>query len=243
MAKTIHATEIKNTVGSNIRIVTETMPPFQYYNDDNLLTGLGTELVHKLLFETKQYNNIEVMPWARAYKIALTDPNTLIFAIARTPEREKLFHWVGDIDKQKIYYWGLKEKVSKKDFILNGASSFIVGASRNSNIEEYLKQREYKNIYPLVNEDHGLNMLFLNRIELFVESEVSIKYRAASLGYDSNQLVKLAEIPELNQQLCIALSLKTPLPTVKYFQNQYKKLKSEGTISKIQNKWASFLYN
>jgi hypothetical protein len=33
---------------------------------------------------------IEVIPWARGYKIAQSEPNILLFTAARTPEREEM---------------------------------------------------------------------------------------------------------------------------------------------------------
>ena len=38
---------------------------------------------------------IRVVPWARGYWEAQNKPRVMLFAMARTAEREKLFHWVG----------------------------------------------------------------------------------------------------------------------------------------------------
>src|ERR1035437_4785529 len=38
---------------------------------------------------------ISLYPWARAYDMALKEPNVLIFLIARTPAREQQFKWAG----------------------------------------------------------------------------------------------------------------------------------------------------
>ena len=38
---------------------------------------------------------IRLYPWARAYDMALKEPNVLIFLIARTSARETQFKWAG----------------------------------------------------------------------------------------------------------------------------------------------------
>lgn len=40
---------------------------------------------------------MELVPWARAYQSALTQPGSCAFSAARTPEREALFKWIGPV--------------------------------------------------------------------------------------------------------------------------------------------------
>ena len=40
---------------------------------------------------------ILVLPWARGYAMVQKEPNHMLFAMARTPERENQFKWVGPI--------------------------------------------------------------------------------------------------------------------------------------------------
>jgi hypothetical protein len=40
---------------------------------------------------------MEALPWARAYRVAKEQGNTIIFNIARTANREKQFKWIGKI--------------------------------------------------------------------------------------------------------------------------------------------------
>jgi polar amino acid transport system substrate-binding protein len=48
--------------------------------------------------------DFQVLPWARAYRIAATRPNTLIYSIART-SRENQFIWLGQIAyMQRVFY-------------------------------------------------------------------------------------------------------------------------------------------
>ncbi len=61
---------------------------------------------------------IELYPWARVYKTALKQENTLILPLARTQNRENLFKWARPVEKTnqtaphmflngslKIFFW------------------------------------------------------------------------------------------------------------------------------------------
>lgn len=86
-----------------LKIVTEYLKPYQIKNEDGSLGGYGTDIVQALLTLTNKKADIAVLPWARAYRMALNEPNVLIFSIARTPHRENLFQWIGTIKSHQIY--------------------------------------------------------------------------------------------------------------------------------------------
>ena len=65
----------------HITIVTEHLPPYNYLEDGEA-RGMSTEVVQAALDAAGHTYEIRFMPWARAYQIALTKPNTL-----RTEER------------------------------------------------------------------------------------------------------------------------------------------------------------
>lgn len=79
-----------------IRVVTENLAPYNMV-EGGQITGLSTEIVKAVLNNVGVSPRIEVLPWARAYDLALHSDSVLIYSIARTPQREHLFKWVGAI--------------------------------------------------------------------------------------------------------------------------------------------------
>lgn len=61
------------------------------------LTGQSVATVKEIQRRVQDKSNIEVVPWNRGYQFALTKANTALFPTTRTPEREKLFQWVGPL--------------------------------------------------------------------------------------------------------------------------------------------------
>ncbi|MFC6476827.1 hypothetical protein ACFQDN_09900 [Pseudomonas asuensis] len=67
--------------------------------------GAATEVVELTLNRAGQTDyKINLYPWARAYDIATNQPNVLIYLVARTPEREALFKWVGRVAAAQYYF-------------------------------------------------------------------------------------------------------------------------------------------
>jgi len=78
---------------------TEDLPPFNYL-DNGKLSGIVPEVlaeITKLAGVPYDPAKVSILPWPRAYRHALATPGAAIFSMARTPEREGLFKWVGPI--------------------------------------------------------------------------------------------------------------------------------------------------
>lgn len=64
------------------------------------MEGIYVEVVDYILKDNDSKlsaKDIQLVPWARAYRTTLTDKNTAIFAITFTEERSPLFKWVGPV--------------------------------------------------------------------------------------------------------------------------------------------------
>ncbi len=81
---------------TEIRCVTEEFPPFNYTNEKKLI-GISVDILHELFKVVEFEYKIEMLPWARAYDIALNEGNVMIFTVGRNANRENLFHWIGKV--------------------------------------------------------------------------------------------------------------------------------------------------
>jgi len=85
-------------------VYTEQLPPFNFMENDKVI-GSSTRLLEALLEKsghTIAHGKINLVPWSRGYHEALNTKNTILYSMARTPEREELFKWVGPINKLTI---------------------------------------------------------------------------------------------------------------------------------------------
>ena len=224
-------------MAQDIEVVTEHLEPYQVQNADGSLGGYSTEVIQALFAITNDTAKIQVMPWARAYEVGLKQPNTLIYSIARTPAREKKFHWVGALKEERLYFWGLKKHFPESDYQVPELKDYKIAVSRNSNSAQYILSQKFTNVYQLTNERQNMNMLFIDRVDLILATQITIETRAKNLGHKFSDLQKLTEIAALNNKLSVAFSLETPTELVKKYQVAYQKLVNSGQLDKLKEKW------
>jgi polar amino acid transport system substrate-binding protein len=220
-----------------IKVVTEYLEPYQIKNPDGSIGGFSTDVIKALFKITKDQYKIQIMPWARAYEVALHKPNILIYSIAHTKSRDNKFHWIGALKEERLYFWGLKKHYDKTNHTVSELKKFKIAVSRNSNSAQYLIAQDFSNIYQLANERQNMNMLFIDRVDLILATQITIETRAKSLGYDFNDLQRLNEVAALNNKLSIAFSLETSPALVKQYQMAFQKLVASGELEKIKANW------
>ncbi|NQY93223.1 MAG: transporter substrate-binding domain-containing protein, partial [Campylobacteraceae bacterium] len=109
-----------------ITIVTEEFPPYNYQVDGKM-KGISSEIVLAVLKEINVTAKIVSYHWSRAYVLASTKKNHLIYSIARIPEREELFHWIGTIAPYSTSFYKLKSRKDIKINSLDDAKKYTIG--------------------------------------------------------------------------------------------------------------------
>jgi len=220
-----------------IEVVTEYLEPYQIKNSDGSLGGFSTDVVEALFKITQDQANIQVMPWARAYEVALHSPNVLIYSIAHTLIRDNKFHWIGALKDERLYFWGLKKHYTKSNYQVSELKKYKIAVSRNSNTAQYLIAQDFSNIYQLSNERQNMDMLFVDRVDLILATQITIETRAKNLGYDFKDLQRLNEVAALNNKLSIAFSLGTSPALIKKYKAAFQQLVANGQLAKLKEKW------
>ena len=90
--------------------LTEEYFPFNYTDGDEV-KGVSTDLLRLIWTHLGLPRQpIKAVPWARAYERIQHQPGTVLFSMARTPEREELFRWVGPIMNVRFALFAKKER-------------------------------------------------------------------------------------------------------------------------------------
>jgi polar amino acid transport system substrate-binding protein len=93
---------------SDILILTEEYPPFNYM-DNSTLKGISVDFLESAFSHMGidiPHDSIKSLPWAEAYNTTLTRNNTLLFTTGRIPQREDQFLWAGPIISDTKVLWG-----------------------------------------------------------------------------------------------------------------------------------------
>jgi len=83
----------------NLTYYTEQLPPYSF-QDNGSLSGISIdllELVTERMGTEVSREDVHLVPWTEGYQAALTRNGTVLFSMARTPDREQSFKWAGPI--------------------------------------------------------------------------------------------------------------------------------------------------
>ncbi len=219
---------------TQLTIYCEDDPPFQIINNGQI-SGLTGEIVQEIQHRLKNKDKIEVVPWARGYKALETQPNTVLFSVSRTKERNELFQWVGPINE--ISY-GLYAKSNSKIVInnLDDAKKLkTIGVYINDIRDQYLTQQGFTNLDRVNDNTINIKKLMLGRIDVYADSDDGLESNAKSAGYNSKDLKLLYVF--MKTQLYIAMSKNTDPAIVKQWNKALNDMKSDGTFKKIFHKY------
>ena len=214
-----------------LRVVTENWRPYSY-EENKTAKGSATEVIRKVLEKANIQYKIRVYPWARAYKIATEEKNVLIYAIARTPERENNFKWVRPITApDNTYLYKLSER---KDIIINtldDAKKYQIGVIRKSVYHQFLTKHGFLDNLQVVAKQ-GLNhkKLLTKRIDLWAEGESNLQ--AEIKGKIPNDSFCRFEKAFLlfSSPYYMAFSKSTPDEIVDKVKSAFDQLKNEAAI-------------
>ncbi|WP_462379775.1 substrate-binding periplasmic protein [Pseudomonas sp. Marseille-QA0892] len=126
----------------SIQIVTEELPPYNM-TVDGKLTGMSTEVVKAVLADVGIDATFQAMPWARAYDTALHGENVMIYSIARTPERESQFKWVGMVAPMRWYLYSAASRPLALQ-TLDQAMPYQIATVKQDVGEQYLTERGFQ---------------------------------------------------------------------------------------------------
>ncbi len=227
-----------NCLAAELHFVTEDLPPFQQVEKGKLVGGAMVELIEALVAVTGVKATINAYPWSRAYKLALQQPNTLIFSIRRTQAREELFYWLGHLYTIRTQLAILAERTDIQVNSVDDLRDYSVGVVRGDYDQFFLEQQGIKGkTYLALSYKELWQMLKLGRFDCVLTNQVTSALVLNQLGI-SKQEIKIAfEFEQAENQLFLAANKHTDPTLVARLTKGFESLKANGTYEKIMNKW------
>lgn len=163
----------------NLTVYTEPLPPV-HHEKDGQIVGIATEIVEELFRLAGYHPQIEIYPWKRSYHLVQKQKNHFIYTLNRTPDREKLFKWIGPILTKRTFLYKLRGRDDIKLKTLEDAKNYvtavILGHSLTTTMEG-LGFKENINIVKTPNKSIQTNVFLNGRSDLITGNEYTI-YRA-----------------------------------------------------------------
>jgi|GEM_PF-142913 len=223
-------------VQSDVRVITENFPPFNFAGKDGLAKGKSTAIVRSMLVRMGQTADIEVLPWSQGYGLALNTSNVALYSTARTLSRDPLFKWVGPIGSfEKSLYASANSTLSitSLDAARSVSSICVV---KNDVRQQMLTERGFTNLLLAATDEDCIRDLVASKTGLWFGSTDTEPFSTYLAGYDSDSLKMVYSVEK--SEIFIAFSNSTPDATVKAWQTTLDGMKNDGFYDALQGQYA-----
>lgn len=220
-----------------IQMMTEEYPPVTFMKNGKV-SGFVTEMVREICARQGIPDNILLTSWDEAYKVALSNPNVVLFSAERTAEREKLFQWVGPVGKNNANFYAKKGAGIRINSLDEARKLSAIATTANWFTEQDLKKRGFTNLVSAPLPTDNVRMLMQGEVKLTVFTDITVAEIVKNAGYTMDDLEPVFTLS--STYFYIAMSLGTPPEMVKKWQSELDELKEAGTFEKI---YRSYLPN
>jgi polar amino acid transport system substrate-binding protein len=231
----VHAEESPDT---DLVLLTENFPPYNMakngknFAQDENINGIAVDIVREMFKRADVTYSLTLrFPWERIYKLALEKPGYGVFVMARLPDREKLFKWVGPIGPDD---WIMLAKADSKISLetLEQARKYKIGAYKGDAIAETLAKQGLKPIVVLRDQDNA-KKLVNGQIDLWATGDPAGRYLARQEGVNGLKTVLRFNSAELY----LALNKDVPDEVVAKLQAALDQLRKEGMVDEIMARY------
>ena len=221
-------------LSAEITILTENLPPLNFIKDD-VLMGPAVDIVKQIQRRVGSHEQIQVYPWARAYKMALEEANIIIFGMARTEVRNDKFHWIGPIAEKRDILAANKKSGLKLNTLEDAKKVDHIGTLRDDAKEIFLKRHGFANLVSTHDDQNNVNKLLLGRIDLWATKIPGLKTICSLTGVDHREFVEVYNMRR--SEIYITISKKTSEKVVQAWTDAFNDMSADGTVLKIKSKW------
>lgn len=203
--------------------------------DHGRVSGPASEVVRDTLNKAGLLDvHFGLYPWARAYSLALAEPNVLIYPIARTPEREELFKWVGRLARVTIHLYKFRSDHEIRASSIEEARQYVVGAVRSDARSDYLAKHGFSKLVLSATNDQNFHLFQLREVEMIAlpESEAIGFCKKADIPF--TDLEAVVPLNDLEIGVYMAYSLATPDATVLQTVRAFNAIEAAGGLHNME---------
>lgn len=218
---------------SALIMVTEELKGYQDVSKGRLQGGKIGDVMLQVVSRLGDDTPILVLPWSRALKVASSRPNTAIFSIVRTPQREKNFIWIKHLLTTFSYAYTTKSSKVAEVRTLDELGPYIISVKRHDAIVELLTQHGFKeglNLAVTSTNQAALAMLIQGNVDIHTMSPFHLEIECRYLKCKPADFRRLFEVRELRQAFYLAASLGTDKRYIQMLQQTLEAVIGPGPI-------------
>jgi polar amino acid transport system substrate-binding protein len=197
--------------------------------------GPAVDLAHEVLMKAGIEHTILIYPWARAYGMTETEPNVLILSMARTPEREAKFKWVGEIAPVQYRLYKLKSRKDIRIRNLDDVKKYQVGVVNQDIAHQYLLAKKIPEnaIQVTPTYSQSFRKLIAERVDLVPRSQFGFRQFCEESPADCDKIDTAYDLDEMNSSLYMAFGKQTSDEVFNKVRKAYEQVRANGTWENI----------
>lgn len=216
---------------NEVRVITEHLPPYQIAENGKVISGSSFLIMEEVLKRAEIQAVTEVMPWVRAYKSALNEPNTIIYSMTKSFERESLFRWIGQLHHLEYSFFSTKSNVDINIETNSDALNYTVVSVRGSFEANSLQRKGF-----IVDENLILVVDYITAWEMLKLGRADLAYGNAPVTVGSNEddslFVRQGNVVEIFD-LYVAANKDTDKEIIEKLSAALQSVKNDSSFSEL----------
>jgi polar amino acid transport system substrate-binding protein len=193
------------------------------------------EIVKEIQKRVGSQEQIQVYPWARAYKMALEEKNVILFGMTYTDVRKDKFKWVGPLATKRDILVAKKGSGIKIKNLEDAKKVESIGTLLDDTRGRLLERNGFRNLEPVSDEQLNAKKLAIGRIDLWAYKIPGLRTVCDLAGVDYTEFEEVYHLREID--LMIAFSKKTSDSIVQKWRDAFNEMLADGTIMQIRKTW------
>lgn len=211
-------------------VLAEETPFFTQSDSSGNVTGYAAHLVTSILDTAGMSSPILITPWPRIMREMKVKPNVLTFALGRTPEREKSFHWITPVTRTRHGLFSIKGSFYGS---LGDVPQTKIIAGLQSDYRVKAAQRKGLKVLQFPAWDQALEAVQSGKADLVYASSPALHITCQGAGHLCENLTPASPMKPVT--LYLAMSKKHTTP---YLAERLRQAAMQVKDSSAYHQWA-----
>lgn len=225
---------LASMAASALQVFTEEWPPITF-SEDNKPSGLAVEVVQAMQKRIGQQQAIQVVPWARGYRMATTLPDVMLFTTTRTAEREQLFTMLGPVALGVNHLYVRRNDALQLRTLEEAKSLGLVGVYKDSVWQQQLERQGFDTLDISPDPQSAARKLLAGRVRFWYDSNLTAPAILKELHESPGAIRSVMAVEE--NALYLAFSKGTPASTIETWRQALQAVKDSGEFTRIYQRW------
>lgn len=222
------------SLGSDVNFIINPYPPFTYLENGEK-KGFSMDVLNAITNETGVDVSVNFMEWTEAFNKLKNDANTAMPSILMNNERKDMFKWVGPISIVKTSFYSKKDSGISITNLEDARKVSKICVVKDYYSEQLLSENNFENLLVFETQVDAFNAFINNNDYVLPANNFSFAYL---LKENSLSISNFEELFNFSMDfMYIAFSKDTSDEKVNEWQSGLDKIKSNGKLQEIYEKW------